>query len=514
MIGQVVYNGLVMFTPDQYQLIDFGDARRLERFGPLLLDRPCPSAEGFTPADPEAWGKADARFHRAEQGEGHWTNNGELPPTWAISHGQIRLELKCTAVGHLGLFPEQAENWDWIARQVAAAARPPNVLNLFAYTGGSSLAAAAAGAEVLHLDAAKNTVAWARHNAQLSQMTDLPIRWIAEDARKFLRRELKRENRYDAIILDPPSYGPGTRGEAWRLSENLGTMDGTVEYIGTRYHFADTYRVMMDSGLIKPRIHKPRDANGRPVLMTAEKLAEKRQIMGPYVYSCQMELDPVADSVQGFKREWIKYHNGPSGDGMNKYILVDPANEKKKSSDYTAIFVVGLNADHNYYVLDIVRDRLNLTERANAIFDLHRDWKPIAVGYEKYGKDSDIQHLEERMGRENYRFTIYSLGGPLSKPDRIRELIPLFETGRIWFPDCLYYDDYEGRKTDLVKDFIEQEYLGFPVAIHDDMLDCLARIIDKDMPTFWPSGYAPEKKGDRYDRAARRQRRAGSWMAA
>jgi 23S rRNA (cytosine1962-C5)-methyltransferase len=210
-----------MFTSDQYQLIDFGNARRLERFGPWLLDRPCPSAEGFTPANPKAWASADARFNRRENGQGRWTANRELPQTWPISHGRMRLELKCTAVGHLGLFPEQADNWDWIAEQVARAERPPKVLNLFAYTGGSSLAAAAAGAEVVHLDAAKNTVAWARRNAQLSQMSDLPIRWIAEDAAKFLRRELKRENRYDAIILDPPSYGHGARGEVWRISEHL-----------------------------------------------------------------------------------------------------------------------------------------------------------------------------------------------------------------------------------------------------------------------------------------------------
>jgi len=210
-----------MFTPDQYQLIDFGDARRLERFGPLVLDRPCPSAEGFTPASRASWSTADARFHRPGGGDGVWKSDVELPRTWDISHGPFRLELKPTAVGHLGIFPEQAENWDWIARQVEAVEQPPRVLNLFAYTGGSTLAAAAAGAEVVHLDAAKNTVAWARRNAELSGMADLPIRWIADDVRKFLRREMKRENKYDAIILDPPSYGHGTRGEVWRLSKHL-----------------------------------------------------------------------------------------------------------------------------------------------------------------------------------------------------------------------------------------------------------------------------------------------------
>ena len=208
-----------MFTLDQYQLIDFGHSRRLERFGSLLLDRPCPAAERFVPARPEAWQEADARFDR---GEGRWKFTSELPSSWSISHGKICFELKPTAVGHLGLFPEQAANWDWIGKQVRSAGRPLKVLNLFAYTGGSTLAAAAAGAEVVHLDAAKNTVGWARRNAELSQMADLPIRWIAEDATRFLRRELKRENRYDAIILDPPSFGHGTRGEVWQLSKHLG----------------------------------------------------------------------------------------------------------------------------------------------------------------------------------------------------------------------------------------------------------------------------------------------------
>ena len=138
----------------------------------------------------------------------------------------VILELKRTDFGHVGLFPEQAENWDWIAEQVrrspsSDSASPMKILNLFAYTGGSTLAAAAAGAGVTHVDAARNIVAWARHNAELSALGDAPIRWIAEDAAKFVKREIRRGNRYDAVILDPPSYGHGTRGEAWRLAEDL-----------------------------------------------------------------------------------------------------------------------------------------------------------------------------------------------------------------------------------------------------------------------------------------------------
>ncbi|HUT09511.1 MAG TPA: class I SAM-dependent methyltransferase [Thermoguttaceae bacterium] len=210
-----------MFTPDQYQLIDFGDGRRLERFAGLRLDRPCPAVEDVARADPDAWDEVDARFERGDGEEGRWSCRGELPECWSITHGPITLELRRTAFGHLGVFPEQAANWDWITERLAQSPRPAKVLNLFAYTGGSTLAAAACGAEVVHVDAARNTIDRARRNAELSGMAERPIRWIAEDAMKFVKRELKRGNRYDAVILDPPSYGHGPRGEVWRLSTHL-----------------------------------------------------------------------------------------------------------------------------------------------------------------------------------------------------------------------------------------------------------------------------------------------------
>jgi 23S rRNA (cytosine1962-C5)-methyltransferase len=210
-----------VFPPDQYQLLDFGDGRRLERFAGFLLDRPCPAADGIVKATPQAWAAVDARFDRISDEEGKWRANRELPDRWTIAWESLRLELKPTQFGHLGVFPEQAENWNWIAEQVRPAGRPVRVLNLFAYTGGSTLAAAAAGAEVTHVDAARNIVAWARHNAELSGLSHCPIRWIAEDALKFVRRELKRGNRYDAVILDPPSYGHGRHGEVWQFSQDL-----------------------------------------------------------------------------------------------------------------------------------------------------------------------------------------------------------------------------------------------------------------------------------------------------
>jgi 23S rRNA (cytosine1962-C5)-methyltransferase len=219
-----------MFSPDQYALLDFGGGRRLERFGQVLLDRPCPAAEGVAKGDPGLWEQADARFVRTEGKLGEWASERDLPERWTIRHGPVTLELKRTEFGHLGVFPEQAANWDWLARRrvrethqpsLSSDLPPPRVLNLFAYTGGSTLAAAGAGAEVVHVDAARNVVAWARRNAELSGLADAPIRWVAEDAMKFVKRELRRGNSYDAAILDPPSYGHGRRGEVWRLSKHL-----------------------------------------------------------------------------------------------------------------------------------------------------------------------------------------------------------------------------------------------------------------------------------------------------
>jgi 23S rRNA (cytosine1962-C5)-methyltransferase len=215
-----------MFNSDQYQLIDFGNGRRLERFGEISLDRPCPTAGQMTQADPDAWQNADARFESVNDQEGRWMCRRELLERWIVAHGRLRFELKLTPFGHIGLFPEQSENRDWIDRQCRLPASRGSVdklkiLNLFAYTGASTLAAAAAGAEVVHVDAAKNIVDWARRNAELSGLADAPIHWITEDAMKFIKREVKRGNKYDALILDPPSYGHGRRGEVWQLSKHL-----------------------------------------------------------------------------------------------------------------------------------------------------------------------------------------------------------------------------------------------------------------------------------------------------
>lgn len=230
-----------MLNTRQYQLLDFGDGRRLERFRHYVVDRPCPTAEGMAKADPSLWRTAESRFERDDSGEGEWIGSRLPGDPWTVSHGPVTFELKLTPLGQVGIFPEQTGNWDWIFEQVGAAAEAGatlRVLNLFAYTGGSTLAAAAAGAEVVHVDAAKNIVAWARRNAWRSGLDQCPIRWLVEDARKFIRRELARGSRYDAVILDPPSYGHGRRGEVWRLSKHLPSMlDACAELTGGRPRF-------------------------------------------------------------------------------------------------------------------------------------------------------------------------------------------------------------------------------------------------------------------------------------
>ncbi|PQO27795.1 class I SAM-dependent methyltransferase [Blastopirellula marina] len=208
-------------APFQYSLLDFGAGRKLEQFGSVILDRYSPSAEGFNVASPKIWPQAAARYVRKNETEGDWRGADRLPENWQIAAGQLKFRLKTTKFGHLGLFPEQFENWQWLQQTCQQSPQPLKVLNLFAYTGGSSLACALGGAEVAHVDAAANVVKWARNNAQLSNLANAPIRWIAEDARKFVKREIKRGNSYDGVILDPPTYGHGSKGEVWRIGKHL-----------------------------------------------------------------------------------------------------------------------------------------------------------------------------------------------------------------------------------------------------------------------------------------------------
>ncbi|MGJ3522937.1 hypothetical protein ACR4XJ_07865 [Nitratidesulfovibrio sp. D1] len=327
-----------------------------------------------------------------------------------------------------------------------------------------------------------------------------------------------------ALSLNLGASG-GTGGDAGNGPDGGGNGAGRRRYIGTRYHFNDTWRAIIERGAAVPRIH-PATADGAPdgppVLLSPAALAEKRRQMGPYVFGCQMLLNPAADTAQGFRAEWLRrYVPGPASPASpagsagpvgvrpaspaasrlaqwghcNRYLLVDPAGERKKGSDYTVMLVVGLAPDGNRYLLDGVRDRLNLTGRAAALFRLHRAWRPLATGYEKYGMQADIEHVRAEQERRNYRFDILPLGGPMPKKDRIRRLVPEFEQGRMLLPHRLPFMDAEGKRRDLAREFVDEEYLAFPVSRHDDMLDCLARILDPDLGAEFPAPDGAESGG-------------------
>lgn len=282
--------------------------------------------------------------------------------------------------------------------------------------------------------------------------------------------------------------------DALELSFNLGSDGGYKRFIGTRYHYNDSYKTLMERGTAKPRIYPATvdgTPEGEPVLLSQEALFEKRRDMGPYTFACQMLQDPKADSTQGFKEDWIRHYKNSTGSGMTKYMLVDAASEKKKGSDYTAVWIIGLGKDQKYYALDFVRDRLRLTERAALVMRLHRKWQPKEVRYERYGMMADIEHLKTVQESEEYRFDVIEVGGQTAKPDRIKRLIPLFEQGRVYLPESLNYTGSDGRVHDLVNSFIQEEYKAFPVGLHDDMLDSLARIAEPDLPLVWPQESTP-----------------------
>lgn len=203
-----------------YRLLDCGDGEKLERWGDYTLVRPDPQAIWKTPRINPAWARPDARYARSSTGGGQW-NKGRLPERWTVSYRDLTFNIKPMNFKHTGLFPEQAANWDFMRSLIEKAGRPISVLNLFAYTGGATAACAAAGAKVCHVDAAKGMVAWAKENARSSGLTDAPIRWIVDDCAKFVEREIRRGRFYDAVIMDPPSYGRGPSGEIWKLEENL-----------------------------------------------------------------------------------------------------------------------------------------------------------------------------------------------------------------------------------------------------------------------------------------------------
>jgi predicted phage terminase large subunit-like protein len=365
-------------------------------------------------------------------------------------------------------------------------------------------------------------------------------RWSADDGLVIKRKSNPKEGSIEAWgLIDGQPAGPHftdlhyedivnketvrTQGmlekatEAFLLSLNLGVRGGRRRGAGTRWHYADTHSVIIKRNIMIPRIWtatKDGTFTGEPWLLTREQLQKKIEDMGPYIAACQLFLDPKQESLEGFKEEWLRYWKADRYTGLNLYILCDPANEKKVGSDYTVFVLVGVGSDRNYYVINWIRDRLSLTERANVLFKWHQQYRPVGVGYEQYGMQSDIAHFTDRMERDNYRFGITALAGRLGKFDRIARLIPLFFQGRVYIPETCPYVQYDGAQVDLTRIFVNDEYMAHPFEEHDDMLDALARILDEDMGTAFPQGeeidpmklrakpeddYDPLRWGDGYD---------------
>ncbi|NLK70554.1 MAG: SAM-dependent methyltransferase [Clostridiales bacterium] len=205
----------------EYRLIDTSNGERLEDWNGVTLIRPDSQIIWKTPHKTDMWKKADGYFQRSSFGGEKWTFRRNIDEVWQISYGNLTFNLKSTGFKNIGLSPEQAVNWDFMSDKIQAADRQINVLNLFAYTGGATLACAAAGASVCHVDTSKSIVSWARENAELSNLSDRPIRWIVDDCEKFVTREIKRDRRYDAIIMEPPLYSKKSNGEVWRLEDNI-----------------------------------------------------------------------------------------------------------------------------------------------------------------------------------------------------------------------------------------------------------------------------------------------------
>ena len=203
-----------------YEVLDCSGGEKLERWGDYVLVRPDPQVIWDTPKAAKGWKNRNAHYHRSNKGGGEW-EFFDLPKQWSIHYGDLTFCLKPFNFKHTGLFPEQAVNWDWCAAKIRGAGRKIRVLNLFAYTGGATISAAAAGASVTHVDASKGMVTWAKENAVCSGLSDAPIRWIVDDCVKFVEREIRRGNRYDAIIMDPPSYGRGPKGEIWKMEDAI-----------------------------------------------------------------------------------------------------------------------------------------------------------------------------------------------------------------------------------------------------------------------------------------------------
>jgi phage terminase large subunit-like protein len=327
--------------------------------------------------------------------------------------------------------------------------------------------------------------------------------------------------------------------ERWELSLNVGMPGSKRYYIGTFYAHGDSYHHMAARG-VKLRLHpcyeivpekSTYDAeSGLPielghdrekaVLFSKEHLVKEEKLMGPGTFGVQMLCDPNAGQTLGFRNEWIKRYTRSSEEvrrRCNVIILVDPAGAKKKDSSNTAMWVIGLGDDGNYYILDMVRDKLNLHERTDALFQLVARWHPLEVRYERYSFQADIPHIEYVQEQRNFRFQIQEVGGSLAKDDRIERLIPLFANKKVWMPDAIWYTEVEsGNIVNALERWITEEYLVFPSAMEKDGLDGLSRMCEKDLPLPWPRprDYSNPKDAWLTTLRAGQGKKKKSWMAS
>lgn len=257
---------------NDYELIDVNNGNRLERWGDVYLVRPDPQAIWQLPQDNKLWNKADAVYHRSSAGGGHWEVLKNVPDVWSIEYNGLKFNLKPMGFKHTGLFPEQAVNWSLMQNLIKKSDRKVKVLNLFAYTGGATLACLKAGAAVTHVDASKGMVAWAKENAATSGLADCPVRWLVDDCKKFVEREIRRGNKYDGIVMDPPSYGRGPNGEVWKLENNLEellTLTSKILSDEPLFFLLNTYTAGMSSTVLNYMVEQY-IAKGRGTVTTEE----------------------------------------------------------------------------------------------------------------------------------------------------------------------------------------------------------------------------------------------------
>lgn len=274
-------------------------------------------------------------------------------------------------------------------------------------------------------------------------------------------------------------------------SFNLVSRDGKKRFIGTRYHTVDTYDYLIKNKIVKPRIY-PATIDGTPdgepcEIITKEQLEEKRHEMTPFIFSAQMLLNPVSDDERRFNPQLFQYYDKASLDKLTKnvYITVDAATSKKKGSDYSALAVMAVDALDNVYLVDLVKDKLNLDERKKKLFELVLKYKPLVVGYERYALMADTDYIRKCQETENIRFPIVELGGKLSKIERVDRFVPTFSNRKFYIPESLEYRDYEGKSHDLIQE-LKYEMINFPKG-HDDCIDAISRIKDPELGVITPN---------------------------